>query len=257
MGRCPTEHVLTCTGGHRLHMDGTCGGACGTGERLGTEGMRRLAGVGAGGGRAGEEAVYRRPGGSRSGANRSPWRATRSRTASAVKNRSSRWRQASTSAQLTGVETVGLRPGAQRVGGDGGLGAVVLAPVDEDLAGAQRPWSSGTPPGGAAPARAARRTSGPARWPPRRSRRRSGRTAAGPCRPRSWPAGRSPRPRAAGAGPTRPGSSPRCRRARPGPGRRPAGRAGGLSGIRHIGACSSRPARLAAQISAGRSSITR
>jgi hypothetical protein len=31
----------------------------------------------------------------------------------------------------------GALPGAQRVGGDGGLGPVVLAPVDEDLAGAQ------------------------------------------------------------------------------------------------------------------------
>jgi len=48
-----------------------------------------------------------RSGGSSSGANRSPRADTRSRTASAVKNRSARWRQASTSCQLTGVETVG------------------------------------------------------------------------------------------------------------------------------------------------------
>ena len=33
--------------------------------------------------------------------------------------------------------------GAQRVGGDGGLGAVVLAPVDQHLAGAQRPGHPG------------------------------------------------------------------------------------------------------------------
>jgi 8-oxo-dGTP pyrophosphatase MutT (NUDIX family) len=42
-----------------------------------------------------------------SGPNRSPWPATRSRTASAVKNRSSTLRHDSTSSQLTGVETVG------------------------------------------------------------------------------------------------------------------------------------------------------
>ncbi len=37
----------------------------------------------------------------------------------------------------------GAAPGAQRVGGDGGLGAVVLAPVDEHLACAQRPGHPG------------------------------------------------------------------------------------------------------------------
>ena len=41
----------------------------------------------------------------------------------------------------------GAAPGAQRVGGDGGLGAVVLAPVDEHLARRAATWSSGTPPG--------------------------------------------------------------------------------------------------------------
>jgi hypothetical protein len=43
----------------------------------------------------------------RRGANRSPWSATRARVRSAVKNRSSRVRQDSTSSQLTGVEAVG------------------------------------------------------------------------------------------------------------------------------------------------------
>jgi hypothetical protein len=41
------------------------------------------------------------------GANRSPSRSTRSRAASAVKNRSPGARQDSTSSQLTGVDTVG------------------------------------------------------------------------------------------------------------------------------------------------------
>src|ERR1700736_560913 len=41
------------------------------------------------------------------GATRSPWAAPRSRVWPAVKKRSWGWRQASTSAQVTGVETVG------------------------------------------------------------------------------------------------------------------------------------------------------
>src|SRR5690349_16468741 len=41
------------------------------------------------------------------GAKRSPWAATRSTVWPAVKKRSWGWRQASTSSQVTGVETVG------------------------------------------------------------------------------------------------------------------------------------------------------
>src|SRR6266567_9378106 len=41
------------------------------------------------------------------GAKRSPWAVTRVRVSGAVKKRSWGWRQASTSSQVTGVETVG------------------------------------------------------------------------------------------------------------------------------------------------------
>jgi hypothetical protein len=49
----------------------------------------------------------RRSGNDSRGANRSPWRSTRPSTVSAVKNSSSGRRQAATSSQLTGVDTVG------------------------------------------------------------------------------------------------------------------------------------------------------
>jgi len=47
------------------------------------------------------------PYGDSRGAKRSPWSVTRDRVSWAVKKRSWGWRQASTSAQVTGVETVG------------------------------------------------------------------------------------------------------------------------------------------------------
>ena len=65
-------------------------------------------------------------------ASRSPRSSTRARTSSAVKVSSCSSSAASTSSHVSGVEAVGRARPRSEYGRDGGLGGVVLAPVDED-----------------------------------------------------------------------------------------------------------------------------
>jgi len=173
-----------------------------------------------------------------------------------VKNRSWGWRQASTSSQLTGVETVGNWRARSEYGA-----TVVLEPLF---------WLQSTR---TLPVRSALVIRDTARRGCSRSSRsayaRARSLACSEVTPETGAYSCRPLPPEVLASGARPSASSMGRRSHAtrqqsttlagAPGSRSkTSRSGSRTcGIRHIGTCSSRPARLAAQISAGRSSTTR
>ncbi len=188
------------------------------------------------------------------GAKGSPASASRSSTAGASSDKVSTSPD-STSSQVSGAGDRGALARPQGQGPDGGLAAGVLAPVDEHLPGALALAHHGHHQVAVCAPGAALRVRGRTAWC-RRNRRRS---SAG-CTPASPSSRRSSRSSPGSAGPVGRATAAPPRSTRPAPragrgrGRRPPRSGDPASAARASEGCSSRSARLASQMSVGRSS---